>query len=46
MSGRMYEVEYILDNDLDALMSRILYLQARKPSIACMHRFNVAPNYM
>ena len=33
MSGRIvYEVENILDNDLDALMSRILYVQAREPS--------------
>ena len=28
----VYEVENILDNDLDALMSRILYVQAREPS--------------
>ena len=28
----MYDVDNILENDLDALMSRILYVQIRKPS--------------
>ena len=28
----IYDVDNILENDLDALMSRILYVQIREPS--------------
>ena len=31
----IYDVDNILENDLDALMSRILYVQIREPSSLC-----------